>query len=163
VGDEYWFLKVHFASHNYSTYLSFHYLKIKCIIIFFCDHSRHNLVFEHACTHSGLGLIANELHNLALEVFLCTKPEKLCHVVDENFSRYSKLTLWVSAPEEQHLDLDWLVVRSARNLASLSFSLSHVRLFCDPIDHSLLGSSVRGIFQARILEWVAISFSRSSS
>ena len=34
---------------------------------------------------------------------------------------------------------------------------------CDPIDCSLLGSSVHGIFQARILEWVAISFSRRSS
>ena len=31
---------------------------------------------------------------------------------------------------------------------------------CDTIDCSLLGSSVRGIFQARILEWIAISFSR---
>ena len=30
---------------------------------------------------------------------------------------------------------------------------------CDPKDCSLPGSSVRGIFQARILEWVAISFS----
>ena len=27
---------------------------------------------------------------------------------------------------------------------------------CDPMDYSLPGSSVRGIFQARILEWVAI-------
>ena len=31
---------------------------------------------------------------------------------------------------------------------------------CDPIDYSLPGSSVHGIFQAKILEWVAISFSR---
>ena len=31
---------------------------------------------------------------------------------------------------------------------------------CDPMDHSLPGSSVHGILQARILEWVAISFSR---
>ena len=30
---------------------------------------------------------------------------------------------------------------------------------CDPMDCSLLGSSVHGILQARILEWVAISFS----
>ena len=29
----------------------------------------------------------------------------------------------------------------------------------DPMDCSLPGSSVHGIFQARILEWVAISFS----
>ena len=34
---------------------------------------------------------------------------------------------------------------------------------CDPMDYSPPGSSVHGIFQARILEWVAISFSRESS
>ena len=33
----------------------------------------------------------------------------------------------------------------------------------DPMDYSLLGSSVHGILQARILEWVAIPFSRRSS
>ena len=34
---------------------------------------------------------------------------------------------------------------------------------CDPMDCSLPASSVHGISQARILEWVAISFSRGSS
>ena len=34
---------------------------------------------------------------------------------------------------------------------------------CDPMDCSLPGSSVHGIFEARTLEWVAISFSRGSS
>ena len=34
---------------------------------------------------------------------------------------------------------------------------------CDPMDCSLPASSVCGIFQARVLEWVAISFSRRSS
>ena len=34
---------------------------------------------------------------------------------------------------------------------------------CDPVDCSLPGSSLHGILQARILEWVAISFSRGSS
>ena len=34
---------------------------------------------------------------------------------------------------------------------------------CDPMDCSQPGSSVHGIFQARILEWVAISSSRGSS
>ena len=33
----------------------------------------------------------------------------------------------------------------------------------DRMDYSLPGSSIHGIFQARILEWVAISFSRGSS
>ena len=34
---------------------------------------------------------------------------------------------------------------------------------CDPMDCNPPGSSVHGIFQARILEWVAIPFSRGSS
>ena len=42
-------------------------------------------------------------------------------------------------------------------------SLSLVRLFGDPMDSSPLGCSVHGISQARILEWVAISFSKRSS
>ena len=41
-------------------------------------------------------------------------------------------------------------------------SLNRVWL-CDPVDCSLSGSSLHGILQARILEWVAISFSRGSS
>ena len=34
---------------------------------------------------------------------------------------------------------------------------------CNPMDHNLPGSSVHGVFQARVLEWVAIFFSRGSS
>ena len=34
---------------------------------------------------------------------------------------------------------------------------------CDPLDCSPLGSSVHGILQARILEWVAMLSSRGSS
>ena len=41
--------------------------------------------------------------------------------------------------------------------------LSRVRLFCDPMGGSPQGSSVHGISQARILEWVTISCSRGSS
>ena len=42
-------------------------------------------------------------------------------------------------------------------------SLSHAQLFVTPWTVSLPGSSVHVIFQARVLEWVAISFSRVSS
>ena len=41
-------------------------------------------------------------------------------------------------------------------------SLSRVRL-CGPMDCSLPGSSVPEIFQARVLEWGTIAFSRGSS
>ena len=42
-------------------------------------------------------------------------------------------------------------------------SLSHIRLFHDPIDCSPLGFFVHRILQARILEWTAISCFRGSS
>ena len=48
-------------------------------------------------------------------------------------------------------------------VAVVVLSLSRVWLFCDPIDFSPPGSSVHGISQTRILEWVAICFSKGSS
>ena len=39
-------------------------------------------------------------------------------------------------------------------------SLQSCLTLSDRMDYSLLGSSVHGILQARILEWVSISFSR---
>ena len=42
-------------------------------------------------------------------------------------------------------------------------SLQSCLTLCDPIDCSLPGSSVHGILQAGILEWLAIFFSRGSS
>ena len=40
-------------------------------------------------------------------------------------------------------------------------SLQSCPTLCDPIDGSPTGSPVPGILQARILEWVAISFSNT--
>ena len=47
----------------------------------------------------------------------------------------------------------------------LSVCLYWIKIFtlCDPMDCSLPGSSVHGIFQARILGWIGISFFRLSS
>ena len=40
---------------------------------------------------------------------------------------------------------------------------SHVLTLCDPVESSLLGSSVHGILQARLLEWAAMPSFRGSS
>ena len=45
----------------------------------------------------------------------------------------------------------------------LLFSIQSCPALCDPMDCSPPGSSVHGISQARILEWVAISSSRGAS
>ena len=47
------------------------------------------------------------------------------------------------------------------NVAAAAKSLQSCPTLCDPIDGSSPGSSVPGILQARILEWVAISFSNA--
>ena len=58
----------------------------------------------------------------------------------------------ISSLDPQYLALvnEWMCV------------LCCVQIFYDPMDCSPPGSSVLGILQARILEWVAISFSRGS-
>ena len=43
--------------------------------------------------------------------------------------------------------------------AAAAKSLQSCPTLCDPMDCSLPGSSVHGIFQARVLEWIAIAFS----
>ena len=52
-----------------------------------------------------------------------------------------------------HFLLQCMKVKSESEVAQLCPTLS------DPMDHSLPGSSVHGIFQARVLEWGAIAFS----
>ena len=47
------------------------------------------------------------------------------------------------------------------HLKAAAKSLQSCPTLCDPIDGSPLGPSVPGILQARILEWVAISFSNA--
>ena len=56
-------------------------------------------------------------------------------------------------------ELNWLRYESESEslVARLCLTL------CEPMDCTLPGSSVHGIFQARVLEWVAISFSRGFS
>ena len=65
-------------------------------------------------------------------------------------------------------DFSLLVYRNARDFCALNLCLeseSDVAQLCptfsDPMGFSLPGSPVHGIFQARVLEWVAISFSNA--
>ena len=45
-----------------------------------------------------------------------------------------------------------------QNAAAAAKSLQAGPTLCNPMDCSLPGSSIQGIFQARVLEWVAIAF-----
>jgi len=53
-----------------------------------------------------------------------------------------------------HFLLQFIKVKSESEVAQSCLTLH------DPMDCSLPGSSIHGIFQARVLEWVAISFSK---
>ena len=55
----------------------------------------------------------------------------------------------------------WTVKKAAAAAAAAAKSLQSCPTLCDPIDGSPPGSLVPGILQARILEWVAISFSNA--
>ena len=54
-----------------------------------------------------------------------------------------------------------LVLYPAAAAAAAAKSLQLCPTLCDPIDCSSPGSPIPGIFQARTLEWVAISFSNA--
>ena len=54
-----------------------------------------------------------------------------------------------------------LSIMNKTSAAAAAKSLQSCPTLCDLIDGSPLGSSVPGILQARILEWVAISFSKA--
>ena len=56
-----------------------------------------------------------------------------------------------------HFLLQCMKVKSESEVAQLCLTLS------DPMDRSLPGSSVHGIFQARVLEWGAIAYSNEQS
>ena len=77
-------------------------------------------------------------------------------------SRWVITPLWLSCSWRSFLYSSSVYSRHLFLISSASVaakSLQSCPTLCDPIDSSPLGSSVPGILQARILEWVAISFS----
>ena len=68
-----------------------------------------------------------------------------------------RLHHWYRLPKESILS--YIIVVLCKHARSLQLCLT----LCDTVDYSPPGSSVHRISQARILEWVAISFSRGSS
>ena len=62
---------------------------------------------------------------------------------------------WDSPGKNTGVDCHFLQCMKVKSESEVAQSYSTL---CDPMDCSLPGSSVHGIFQARVLEWVAISF-----
>ena len=66
--------------------------------------------------------------------------------------------------QQFHGDRVWLPSREALALQlCMCLVIQSCSTLCDPMDCSLPGSSVHGILHVRILEWVAMPFSKGSS
>ena len=79
-------------------------------------------------------------------VRLCATPETAAHQAPPSLG-FSRQEYWSGLPFPSP------VHKSENEVAQSCPTLS------DPMDCSLPGSSIRGIFQARVLEWGAIAFS----
>ena len=90
----------------------------------------------------------------------CPKPESQSILCEP--ARPTSEDKQVPPPEMQIMCLGRILkFLSVVTLVACSVAQSCPTL-CDPMGCSLTGSSAHGIFQARILGWVAISFSRGS-
>ena len=106
-------------------------------------------------TQSQLTLV--QVSNLGTELFFVCIPipiiwEACINNTTEKKIRYKVLT-WPLSQDVTHLTGSWCVCVRA---------LSHVQL-CNPVDCNSPGSYVHGIFQARILEQVAVPYPRGPS
>ena len=70
-----------------------------------------------------------------------------------------KLYLGIKIDNEERIEYSVVV----ETIESESYITQSCPTLCNPMDCSLPGSSIYGIFQAKVLQWVAISFSRGSS
>ena len=81
-------------------------------------------------------------------VRLCATPEMTAYQAPPSLG-FSRQEHWVGC----HFLLQCMKMKSESEVAQSCLTLS------DPMDYSLPGSSVYGIFQATVLEWGAIAFS----
>ena len=113
------------------------------------------LLSEYAwCQYSWLLTLISELWPLepwSLTLILPPLPFFIqCH------SRFWVAFFFIKCLTSENLQLWCSLTVHPRSLQSYS-------TLCNPLDWSLLGSSVYGTLQAKILEWVAMPFSRGSS
>ena len=92
------------------------------------------------------------LLNRFSHVGLCETPQMAAHQAPPSLG-FSRQEQWSRLPFPSPM----MKVKSEREVAQSCPTLS------DPMDCSLPGSSAHGIFQARVLEWGAITFSKQSS
>ena len=122
--------------------------------LFRCDWARPP-VSQHITT---CGICIQDLPLSNRLVLLSLALSKYSPVLGQSPEGHLRVELWASPPSQGTLPINSSLLKVKVKVKSLS----RVRL-CDPMDCSPPGSSVHWILQARILEWIAISFSRGSS
>ena len=77
--------------------------------------------------------------------------------------RQENITFELKGKTSSKILMSWRHIRSILDSKKESEVAQSCPTLCNPVECRLPGTPVHGIFQARILEWVAISFSRGSS
>ena len=109
------------------------------------------LVFNFSCPYNQPLLLLLLLSRFSLDR-LCVTPYTAAHQTPHPWDSPGKKT-----GVDCHFLLQCMKVKSESEDAQSCPTLSN------PMDCSLPGSSVHGIFQARVLEWIAIAFSNNQT
>ena len=115
-------------------------------------HDSHNSHLVESMLVFSLELTANGIYHLILR-----HKRQLVMWWLQSTLTVSCSRCWTTFPSS------WLKTKGVNVLGWLCSVAQSCPSLCDPMDRSPPGSSVHGILQARILEWVAIPFSRGSS
>ena len=105
-------------------------------------------------------VVFSSLYSMSVESPMMTKSEWQLFLLSPSSTLYP-FSLFMLYQQQQCFALT-ISIECKVNVVVCLVAKSSPTL-CDPLDCSLPGSSVHGISQARILEWVGISFSRGSS
>ena len=75
---------------------------------------------------------------------------------------FSRQEQWSEKKKKKNRRVGCHFLLQCMNMKSESEVTQSCETLSDPMDHSLPDSSVHGILQARVLEWVAIAFSQGA-
>ena len=111
--------------------------------------------------YTGQTALVNCAFLVALEIFphsiFHENSKFICHPLDHLTNRFIKTLFKDSGKANLLFGLYYKLIEGESEVTQ------SCRTLCDPMDCSLPSSSIHEFFQARVLEWVAISFFRGSS
>ena len=117
------------------------------------------ITLDSVQNHRSASQVITDTDSLVLLLLLTTRTLQSCPTLRPHRRQPTRLPRPWDSPGKNtgvgcHFLLQCMKVKSESEVAQLCLTLSN------PMDCSLRGSSVHGIFQARVLEWGAIAFSR---